>query len=65
MVRDKPAFYRNRLLEMIDMRHKESVAMLTFLFQNHLTSEQVWNYLEDYFLGVTPKELSQAGSLTD
>jgi ATP-dependent DNA helicase RecQ len=65
MVRDKPAFYRNRLLEMIDMRHKESVAMLTFLFQNHLTSEQVWNYLEDYFLGVTPKELSQAESLTD
>ena len=30
MVRDRPASYRNRLLELVNKRHKDSVNMLTF-----------------------------------
>ena len=59
MVRDKPYTYKNKLLELINYRHAESVKMLTFLFQNNFTSEEVWNHLENYFLGVLPSELKQ------
>lgn len=57
MVRDRPYTYKNKLLELINYRHTESVRMLSFLFQNSFDSNQVWNYLEDYFLGVLPEEL--------
>ena len=57
MVRDKPYTYKNKLLELINYRHKESVKMLTYLFQNELTSEQVWDHLENYFLGILPDGL--------
>lgn len=59
MVRDKPAMYKNKLLELINYRHQESVKMMTFLFQNNFTSEQVWDHLENYFLGILPKDLSE------
>lgn len=59
MVRDKPYTYKNKLLELINYRHKESVKMLTYLFQNKLTSDQVWNHLENYFLGILPPELTE------
>lgn len=57
MVRDKPYIYKNKLLELINYRHKESVKMLTYIFQNELTSEQVWDHLENYFLGILPEKL--------
>ena len=57
MIRDKPYTYKNNLLELINYRHKESVKMLTYLFQNKLTSEQVWEHLENYFLGILPEAL--------
>lgn len=59
MVRDKPYTYKNKLLELINYRHKESVKMLTYLFQNKFTSDQVWDHLENYFLGILPKELEE------
>jgi len=57
MVRDKPNTYHNRLLETINGRHEESVNMLRFLFQNKFTSDEVWDHLENYFLGILPIEL--------
>ena len=57
MVRERPYTYKNRLLELIEYRHRESVRMLSFLFQNNLSSEQVWDHLENYFLGILPKEV--------
>lgn len=57
MVINKPNTYRNRLLEMVGDRHKLSVAMLSFLFQSNLSSEEIWNYIEDYFLGKIPEEV--------
>lgn len=57
IVRDRPYTYNNKLLDLIDYRHKESVKMLTFLFQSQLSSDQIWEHLENYFLGILPSEL--------
>ncbi len=57
IVRDKPQIYRNRLLEAIGERHKISVAMLSYLFQNRFTSDEIWEHLENYFLGILPEAL--------
>lgn len=65
MVRDKPYTYKNKLLELINYRHKESVKMLTYLFQNQFTSDQVWNHLENYFLGILPEELEEEAKKVD
>ena len=57
MVRDRPYTYKNKLLELINFRHKESVRMLSYLFQNNFSSDQIWDHLENYFLGLLPQEL--------
>lgn len=57
IVRDKPEVYRNKLLEAVGKRHEISVKMLTFLFQNGFSSEEIWEHLENYFLGILPEEL--------
>jgi hypothetical protein len=62
MVRDKPQSYRNKLLEMVNVRHQDSVQMLTYLFQNEFTSEEVWDHLENYFLGILPDDLNDTFS---
>lgn len=57
IVRDKPTFYKNKLLELINQRHEQSVRMLTYLFQSKFSSDQIWDHLENYFLGILPKEI--------
>ena len=57
MVKSKPETYRNRLLDLVTDRHKESVKMLTYIFQNKFSSDEVWELLENYFLGMVPEEL--------
>ncbi|EPC6550336.1 helicase-related protein [Enterococcus faecium] len=60
--------YRNFLLEDVHKRHRISVAMLTYLFTHKVEgrkkSERIKNYtsffwdeIEDYFLGIIPKEV--------
>ena len=61
IVRDKPQLYRNRLLEAVALRHQLSVKMLSFLFQNSFTSDEIWDHLENYFLGILPEELEKRG----
>ncbi len=58
MVKDRPTNYKNKLLETINNRHEESVTMLKFLFQSKFSSDEVWNHLENYFIGILPNELS-------
>lgn len=55
-----PSNYKNRLVEMVAERHYISVEMLTYLFTNNLTSDEIWDYLEDYFLGKIPREVISA-----
>lgn len=52
-----PNFYNNRLLEKVADRHRISVAMLSYLYQNEFTSNEIWEYIENYFLGIVPEEV--------
>lgn len=60
MVREKPYKYQNRLLETVNSRHRISVQMLSFLYQSGFSSEEVWDHLENYFLGILPAQLLDA-----
>lgn len=31
--------------------------MLTYLYESDLSSEQIWDYIEDYFLGQIPEKV--------
>lgn len=52
---DKPWRYKNRLLELVAERHQISVEMLTYIFEGGFTNDEIWNLIEDYFLGVIPE----------
>ena len=52
-----PYLYENRLLEMISKRHKISVLMLTYLYENDFTSDERWQIIENYFLGDIPESV--------
>ena len=56
---NKPQYYKNTLLEKIKERHITSVSMLSYLFQNKFTSSEIWELIEDYFLGIIPKEVEE------
>lgn len=56
----KPGTYKNKLVQSVAERHYMSVEMLTFLFKNDFSSQEIWDYLEDYFLGAIPKEVMTA-----
>ena len=56
---DKPYKYKNNLLKEVNRRHNISVCMLSYLFDNELSSEEIWNNIEDYFLGSIPDEVKK------
>lgn len=55
-----PEKYRNRILDSVHSRHRLSVAMLTHIFKNKMSTEQFWEMIEDYFLGKVPDEVIHA-----
>lgn len=54
---NNPAHYQNKLLEAVAERHLISVKMLTYLYENQFTSNEMWDLLENYFLGVIPEHV--------
>lgn len=54
---DRPEQYKNRLLETVSERHLISVKMFTYLYEGGFTNEQIWDILEDYFLGKIPERV--------
>ena len=54
-----PNHYDNRLLDTVADRHLISVKMLTYLYEGEFTNEQMWDILEDYFLGIIPEKVKQ------
>ncbi|SCW67236.1 ATP-dependent DNA helicase RecQ [Ruminococcaceae bacterium YRB3002] len=52
-----PGSYENKLLENVAVRHLISVKMLTYLYENDFSSDETWNLLEDYFLGIIPAKV--------
>ncbi len=57
---DRPQSYRNRILDLQEARHKLSIAMLTHIYEGNFTNAQLWDVLEDYFLGKIPDEVLSA-----
>ncbi len=51
---DNPSIYKNYLLDTITKRHKLSVEMLTYIFENNFSNEEVWGIIENYFVGKIP-----------
>ena len=41
------------------IRHLISVKMLTYIYEGSFTSEEVWDLLEDYFLGIVPEKVKR------
>ena len=54
---NNPGRYKNRLLDIVGERHLISVKMLTYLYEGGFSSEEVWNIIEDYFLGKIPEKV--------
>ncbi len=54
---NNPGRYRNRLLDMVGERHLISVKMLTYIYEGGFSSDEVWNIIEDYFLGKIPEQV--------
>jgi len=52
-----PMNYKNYILENVHLRHKISVAMLTYLFRNQVNNDTFWEHIENYFLGKIPDEV--------
>ena len=50
-----PYRYNNRLLDIVSERHLISVKMLTYIYEGDFSNEELWDLLEDYFLGVIPE----------
>lgn len=54
---NNPGNYDNRLLDIVGERHLISVKMLTYIYESGFKSEQIWDILEDYFLGIVPDKV--------
>lgn len=54
-----PYYYRNRLLEVVNERHLISVKMLTYIYEGDYNSEEIWDMLENYFLGNIPEKVKR------
>lgn len=54
-----PYRYNNRLLDTVSERHLISVKMLTYLYEGDFTNDELWNLIEDYFLGVIPEKVKR------
>lgn len=52
-----PYRYKNRLLDTVTERHLISVKMLTYLYEGEFRNEQMWDIMEDYFLGRIPEKV--------
>ncbi|TXT19370.1 MAG: DEAD/DEAH box helicase [Erysipelotrichaceae bacterium] len=56
---NRPFTYKNRILQLVDYRHKVSGAMLSYLFGNKFDSQKIWDLVEKYFLGEIPDEVKK------
>jgi DEAD/DEAH box helicase domain protein len=54
-----PNRYRNRLLDMVAERHLISVKMLTYIYEGGFSNDEMWDLIEDYFLGKIPEKVER------
>lgn len=56
---NSPNRYHNRLLDMVAERHLISVKMLTYIYEGGFSNDEMWNLIEDYFLGKIPEKVKR------
>ena len=49
--------YTNQILREVDRRQQTSVKIMEYFFTNPMTSEERWEFIENYFLGTEAEEL--------
>lgn len=54
-----PYRYHNRLLETVAERHLISVKMLSYLYESDFNNAEIWDLIEDYFLGKIPEKVKK------
>ena len=54
---NNPGNYENRLLKTVSERHLISVQMLTYIYEGGFTNEEIWETIENYFLGIIPEKV--------
>jgi len=54
-----PGKYKNRLLDMVAERHLISVKMLTYIYEGGFTNDEIWDIIENYFLGQIPEKVKE------
>lgn len=54
-----PYNYENRLLNTVAERHLISVKMLTYIYEGDFSNKEIWNLLENYFLGIIPEKVKR------
>lgn len=54
---NNPGRYKNRLLETVSERHLISVQMLTYIYESGFTNDEIWDIIENYFLGKIPDKV--------
>lgn len=54
-----PYRYHNRLLETVAERHLISVKMLSHLYESAFNNFEIWDLIEDYFLGKIPEKVKK------
>ena len=45
---------------MVAERHLISVKMLTYIYEGGFSNDEIWNLIEDYFLGGIPEKVKKA-----
>lgn len=56
---NNPKKYENRLLQMVSKRHEISVKMLTYIYEGGFTNDEIWDIIENYFLGKLPDKVKK------
>ena len=54
---NNPGRYNNRLLETVAERHLLSVQMLTYIYEGGFNNNEIWDIVENYFLGKIPERV--------
>ena len=54
---NNPGRYKNLLLEKVSERHLISVQMLTYIYESGFSSTEIWDVIENYFLGTIPDKV--------
>lgn len=55
-----PENYQNEILNSVHYRHKLSIAMMQYIFESKMDTQEFWEVIEDYFLGHVPDHVLAA-----